>query len=127
MKLAEHPANLLLRFVLEVAALVIIGQWAWRAGENWPLAGRVAFTAGLTLLLAAAWAVFRVPGDHSSGKPPVVAVPGVVRLAFELAFFGFALWATFSDQQIGLAIGFGLGLLLHHLWSAARIRWLVRH
>jgi hypothetical protein len=124
--LAQHPANLLLRFVLEVTSLVIAGQWAWRAAEGLGSAPRLLLTIAVPLLMAVLWGVFRVPGDPSPEKKPIVAVPGTARLVLELAFFGFALWAAFANGQTALALGFGFGLLLHHLWSVGRLAWLVR-
>ena len=61
--------NLVLRFLLELAALVAAGYWGFGAFDGWPL--RVLAGIGVPFVLAAAWGVFRVPGD---GGPPVVVV-----------------------------------------------------
>lgn len=125
--LAQHPANLLLRFVLEVAGLVIAGQWGWRAAAGWPALPRLLLTIGLPLLMATLWAVFRYPGDTTGGgKHATVAIPGPARLLLELAFFGFALYAAFANGQTALGIGFAFALLLHHAWSFNRLAWLAR-
>ena len=82
-----HPANLVFRFVLEIAALVALGIGTFNLASGvlaWFLALLVPF------LGAVVWGVFAVPGDESrSGQAPV-PVPGAVRLIIELAFFGLA-------------------------------------
>lgn len=123
--LAEHPANLLLRFMLEMASLVVVGQWGWYVGAESPLAVRLLLAIGLPLVMAVLWAIFRTPGDASSAnKPPVVAVPGKLRLLLELVFFGFALWSVFARGQAALGWGLAFALALHHIWSLSRLAWL---
>lgn len=122
--LAQHPANLILRFVLEATALVAAGQWGWQTGEGvW----RWALALGLPLLLAAAWAVFAVPGDPSrSGKAPI-PIPGRVRLAMESIFFALAVLALLGTGQTILAGAFAFAVMLHYFWSVERIVWLSRY
>ncbi len=72
--MSENPANLALRFLLELAALAALGYWGWVTHDG---AARWVWAAGLVIGAAAVWGVFRVPGDSG---PPVVAVPGWVRL-----------------------------------------------
>lgn len=116
-----HPANLALRFILELAALIAIGIGAYDLASGllaWVLA------IGLPLIAAVAWATFNVPGDESrSGAAPVV-VPGVVRLAVEIVVFTTAvvlLWPL-SSLAAGLL---GAGVVIHYLLSIDRIRWLL--
>jgi hypothetical protein len=45
------------------------------------------YAIGLPLIAYAIWGIFRVPNDP--GKSPV-AKSGVIRLAYEVVFFGFA-------------------------------------
>lgn len=112
------------RFGLEVASLIALGNWAFHAAG----AGPRGWVAGLALpaVVAGAWVTFAVPGDPSrSGRAPV-QVPGWVRLALELVFFlcgGLALWAL--QHATALAI-FVAALLVHHLVSPARHLWLFR-
>ncbi len=122
--LAQHPANLILRFFLELVGLISVGQWGWQAGEGpW----RYVYALGLPLLLAAAWAIFAVPGDASrSGKAPV-PVSGRSRLALEIAFFSLAVLSLLARGATVLAAAFGLAVLLHYFWSAERVVWLWRN
>jgi hypothetical protein len=135
--LAQHPANLMLRFVLEVVSLIVVGQWGWYRSQGWPTAARLALTIGLPLVLAVLWAVFRTPEDPSGGPGAraegerkgghaIVAVPGKLRLALELAFFAFAVWTTFDRGQSALGLGLIFVLALHHIWSLNRLVWLWR-
>ena len=117
------PANLALRFVLELAALVGIGALVWHLGE-----GIVAWIGVIAAPLAAgaAWGTFNVADDPSrSGKAPV-AVPGWIRLVLEVA--------VLVGGAIGIAVawscpaGIVLGALvaLHYVASYRRVAWLTR-
>jgi len=122
--MASHPLNLALRFLLEIAALVAFGYWGWTQGAGvlrWLLG------IGLPLIAAAAWGTFNVPDDPSrSGRAPV-RVPGLVRLALEVVFFGLAVWAVFAVGQPRWAwMLIGL-LLVHYAKSYDRLIWLLRH
>lgn len=118
-----NPLNLALRFVLEIAALVAMGLWGWSVGR-----GGLEYALVVAVPLAAiiAWGTFAVPGDPSRGKDGLVRVPGLVRLAIELAFFGFAVFALHDLGHEALAIGLGGATLAHYALSYRRIAWLVR-
>ncbi len=115
----KHPINLLLRFLLELAALIGMGVWGWTTQEGlWrPLLG-----LGIPLLAAALWGVFRVPGDPREAP---VAVRGWVRLLLEGLYFaaGVGLLAA-AGQQTAAGI-LGALVILHYLVSYDRIRWLL--
>jgi hypothetical protein len=117
-----HPAQLGLRFVLEVAALVLIGRGAARqVPEAW-----ATFAAlGAPALAAALWVTFAVRGDPSrSGRAPV-PVPGPVRLLLEVAVFGAGAVSLVSEGQHGLAVVYGALVVAHHVGTTARLRWLL--
>jgi len=61
-----------------------MGLWGWQQGEGLI---RYLYAIGLPLISYAIWRIFRVPNDP--GKSPV-AKSGVIRLAYEVVFFGFA-------------------------------------
>lgn len=77
--------NLVIRFLLELAALITLGLWGWRqGGEVWH---KYTFALGIPIIAAAIWGIFNVPNDtNRSGVAPIV-VPGITRLAIELAIF----------------------------------------
>jgi hypothetical protein len=116
--MSQHPANLVLRFFLEIVALVSIGQWGWRLTGG-PL--RWVLAIGLPVLAAILWATFKVPDDGAVSGKVIVPVPGRVRLSIELAFFGFAIWAMVSSSQTLLGLAFLVAVFLHYLWSIDRV------
>jgi hypothetical protein len=101
--------NPVLRFVLELAALVAAGAWGFVTFDSWAL--RLAFGFGIPVVMAAAWGIFRVPGD---GGPPVVAVGGRARLLLEVVFFAVAVGLLAAAGYAGLATTFALVLLAHY-------------
>jgi hypothetical protein len=121
--MGSHPINLAVRFALELAALYAMCGWGWQLVDG---AGRWALAAVVPLAAATLWGVFAVPADPSrSGRAPV-PVPGLVRLAFELAFFGFATWAFSQLGDPRVTIGFATMVVLHYAASYDRVAWLVR-
>lgn len=118
--MSAHPANLALRFLLELAAWTAMGYWGWTQGR-----GLVRFVLGLGLPLAAmaVWGILRVPGDP--GDAPV-AVPGVVRLGIELLEFGLASALLVVAGRAGLGMGLAVIVLLHYAVSYDRVGWLLR-
>lgn len=118
--MSSNPINLALRFLLEIAALVVLGFWGWQKGSGWV---RFFLAFGLPMLAAILWATFRVPNDP--GAAPV-AIPGMLRLAFELALFAFATWALYDIQRLPFAWGLGIITFLHYLTSYDRILWIIK-
>ena len=118
--MASNPINLALRFFLELAALMAMGYWGWQQSDAWP---RYLLALLVPLFAATLWGTFRVPNDP--GKAPV-AVPGIVRLLLELAYFGFAVWALFDTNASTL--GWVLAVLtgVHSLVSYDRIIWMLK-
>jgi hypothetical protein len=81
--MGSHPINLILRFILELAALTGMSIWGWKQSDGW---FRFVLAIGIPIIAAAIWGTFAVPDDPSrSGKAPVV-VPGLLRLGVELVF-----------------------------------------
>lgn len=118
-----HPANLALRFLLELSALAAMGAWGWQQGEG---PERYVFALLVPLVAAAAWGVLAVPGDRSrSGKAPV-AVPGAVRLGVEAAFFAFAVLALYEAGGKALAAILASAVAVHYVASYDRVAWLLR-
>lgn len=117
-----HTLNLALRFLLEIAALGAVAWWGHsRTDEPW----RWALAFGLPLLFAVLWGTFAVPDDPSRGGQPVVAVPGAVRLALELAVFGAGVLALRGVDRPWLALSLGALVLVHYAAWPSRIRWLL--
>lgn len=118
--MSSNPINLAVRFILEIAALLALGLWGWQKGDSW-LQYVLAF--GIPLVVAILWGTFRVPNDP--GKAPI-AVPGTVRLAFELAVFAFATWALFDADYTTFGWILGVTVAIHYILSYDRILWLIK-
>lgn len=120
--MGTHPANLAVRFLLEVSAYLILGFWGWRRRDD---GLRIVVALAIPLLWAALWGTFAVPGDPSRSGSAPIPVPGVLRLALECAFFACATWALYELRFVRLAAVFGTAVAVHYALSYDRIRWLV--
>jgi hypothetical protein len=119
---ASHPANLALRFVLELTALIGLAWWGSSLADGWP---GVLLAVAVPLVAAAIWGTFAVPDDPSrSGEAPV-AVRGWIRLAVELVTLGGGVGGYFLIGRSAIAGLFLLALIIHYLLSLDRIRWLL--
>lgn len=115
--------NLGLRFLLELAALAGFFWLGWQVVDG-PLGLVLAIV--LPLVAATVWGVFAVPGDPSRSGAAPRPVPGVVRLVLELLVLGGGVVA-FAVAGAGLVAVVLAGLIVVHLlFSAGRLRWLVR-
>lgn len=104
------PANLALRFLLELSALAALGYWGAHTGAN--LAMRIGLAVAAPLVAAVAWGVVVSP-------KPRLRVTAPVRLAVELAVFGAGVWALLATGRPRWATLFGAAVALHELWRAA--------
>ena len=123
--MGSHPLNLAIRFLLEITALTAIGIWGWQYGNGtWP---RFILAIGLPIIAATIWGIFNVPNDSSrSGAAPII-VPGIIRLAIELAIFSLATWALYDLAYIQLSWLLGGLVAMHYLISYDRVFWLIKH
>ena len=122
--MGSHPVNLFVRFLLELAALLVTGIWGWKFGSE---DFRIILALGLPMLIAAIWGVFAVPNDPSrSGKAPVPVI-GSVRLLIELAIFVLTIWALNELEFVKVSWLFGSTVVLHYAISYDRILWLIKH
>ena len=120
--MGSHPLNLALRFILEIAALIAFGYWGWTQHEGvW----RYVWAAGLVTAAAAIWGTFAVPDDPSRSGRAAVPIPGLLRLALELAFFAAGAWAFFAAGQPLWGAILGAATIVHYGLSYDRIRWLL--
>lgn len=122
--MSQHPVNLAVRFLLEIAAVSALAFWGWGWGGwyRWPLAIAIAVAA------MAVWSMFRTPGDGVSG-PGLVATPGPVRLILELGLFALAvaalLTAHANERAAWFALILGIATVVHYALSWDRIVWLL--
>jgi len=112
------------RFLLELCGLAGFAAWGWSIG-NGGLWGTV-LAVVLVLLAATVWGVFRVRHDPPGKSEQPVVVPGWVRFALELAFFGLAaagLWLGWSRATAETLLT-AVVVLYAITWD--RQRWLLR-
>ncbi len=121
--MGAHPANLVVRFVLELAALLVLGVWGWHQRDD---GFRILTALAVPLFAAALWGTFAVPNDPSRSGSAPVAIPGLLRLLLELAFFGAATFALDALNFTTLAAVFAIAVVVHYTLSYDRIWWLAR-
>ena len=120
--LGSHPINLILRFLLEISALVSAGMWGWKHSEGWL---RFVLAIGIPIIFATIWGLFAVPNDPSrSGNAPIVT-HGVIRFVIEIGFFTFATWSLYDIGLNKVSLAFGIIVVLHYIISYDRVRWLM--
>ena len=117
--MSNHPLNLALRFMLEIAALVAIGYWGWSQHEG---GLRVILGIGLPLIAALIWGAFRDPRDHGKG---LVAISGPLRLVIEALFFTTAV-VLLALVQPSTALILAVVIMLHYAVSYDRIGRMLR-
>lgn len=119
--MSNHPLNLAVRFLLELALLAIYFYWPLQYFNG---AKGILLCILLPVCGAALWAIFKVPGDAGS---PVVAIPGWLRLLLEATLFALAFYMLFSLDQDNLARIFLVITILHYAVSYDRIGRLLRN
>ncbi len=117
-----NQANLLLRFILEIAALISIGVFAWLSFNGY---FKYVFTLVLPIAVMIVWSVFAVPHDPSRSGQTVIPVNGITRLVIELLIFAMAVAALYFSHLKPVGIIFLCLIILHYIISAERIKWLL--
>ncbi|MCX2718590.1 YrdB family protein [Lentiprolixibacter aurantiacus] len=121
--MASHPLNLMLRFLLEIAAIAAVGIWGWKLGVSWD---RFLWALLLPVFLMTVWGVFAVPEDPSrSGNAPV-PVAGWLRMLLELGVFTSATWVLYDLGFLLSSMIFAGICLLHYITSYDRVIWLLK-
>lgn len=115
-------ANDVLRFILEIWALIAFGYWG--LNQNFGLFNYVLAIA-LPIAAAAIWGTFAVPDDPSRSGGAPVPVPGVVRLVLELLIFGLAFLAMFVGTLFYISLVYVILVIVHYILARNRIRWLL--
>lgn len=123
MRRAEHPVNLAVRFLLEIAAAVGIFRLGLHLADG-AVAGLLA--AGMVAVGITAWGVCNVPGDASRSGSAPVPVPGPVRLGIEIAVFATGAVGWFFAGPRWLAWTYLVVTVAHHVMSVDRLTWLMR-
>ena len=121
--MSRKSLNLLLRFLLELIALVVTGIWGYHLSDSWT---RFMWAILFPVLFATLWGVYAVREDPARSGKTVIPTPGIVRLLLELGLFGVATWMMMDlGYKVNGAI-FGGVVLIHYLLSLDRVRWLMK-
>lgn len=116
--------NLLLRFLLEICALVASGIWAYETFSSSKMQWFLTFL--VPSLLMVLWGTFNVVGDPSRSGHAPIKVRGWFRLFVEAFVFGFGAWSLFTIKYDNLASVY-IGLLVfHYTFSFKRLSWLLK-
>ncbi|MFW9769427.1 MAG: YrdB family protein [Candidatus Thorarchaeota archaeon] len=115
-------ANDLLRFILELWALVVYGYWG--LNQNFGLFNYV-LMIGAPIIVAVLWGTFAVPNDPSRSGGAPVPVPGAVRLLLEFLVLGLAFWIMFAGELFYLGLIYGALVIIHYIIARDRIKWLL--
>ncbi len=120
---SKNPINLILRFLLELVAIIVFGYWGYSlVGDGI----RILLAILFPLLFAFLWGVFAVRGDPSRSGKTVVHTPGIIRLLLELGLFGAAAWMMLDLDYTTIALIFGLAVVIHYFISFDRISWMLK-
>lgn len=117
-----HPANLGLRFLLELTALASAGYWGWLYFDG-PI--RIVAAVALPIMAAILWGTFAVPDDPSRSGGAPIAVPGLLRLALELAILTLPALGLYLIGARQFSLVFVAVVLVHYMLSYDRIMWLI--
>jgi hypothetical protein len=105
-------ANLALRFLLELCALVALGYWGFKTGSG--EITKLALGIGVPLVAAVVWGVFVAP------RAPV-ALPGFMVLLLQVFVFGSAAAGLAATGHRALALGFAvvvvINAILMYVWG----------
>jgi hypothetical protein len=118
--LSNHPLNLAIRFLLELALVAIFAYWSWQKFDG---IARYSLTFFLPVLGMLVWGIFKVEGDP--GKA-IVAIHGWTRILIEFFLFAAAFFMLRSLHLYKGSIFFLVITLLHYGSSYDRIRWLLK-
>ena len=117
----SHRSDRRLGAVVEVAAVLAYGYWAWAVHTGYV---RYAWALGAMVVAWVIWDVFRVPGDGAAR--PTIAVPGWVRLIIEAGYLTGAGTALVAAAAPVPGIAFMLLVAVHYSLTHRRLLWLLR-
>lgn len=120
--MSQHPINLGVRFLLELAALVAYGMLGWHLGSNLFL--KVVLALAFVVLAALLWGLPAVAGDRGRSEKGPLMVPGWVRLVVETGVFVGAVWSFYIAGVGIVGFWFAIVAIVQCLTAYDRILWL---
>ncbi len=120
--MSQHPLNLGVRFLLELAALVAYGMLGWHLGSSLLL--KVVLALVFVVLAALLWGLPAVAGDRGRSDKGPLMVPGWVRLIVETGVLAGAVWSFYVAGAGMIGFWFGVVAVVQCLTAYDRILWL---
>jgi hypothetical protein len=120
--MSQHPLNLGVRFLLELAALVAYGMLGWHLGSSLLL--KVVLALVFVVLAALLWGLPAVAGDRGRSDKGPLMVPGWVRLIVETGVLAGAVWSFYAAGAGMVGFWFGVVAVVQCLTAYDRIFWL---
>jgi hypothetical protein len=116
-----NPVNLAVRFLLEIAMLIILALYGWHLSGTWT---HYVWVIAFPSSAAALWGIFRIQNDP---KPAPVEVPGIIRLLLELGLFTLATCALYNLGYPQLSWIMGIIVTLHYIVSYDRTLVMIKN
>ncbi|NUS44622.1 MAG: YrdB family protein [Mycobacteriaceae bacterium] len=108
-------ANAAVMFFLEIGTLAVVCYWGFANGWSWP--AKIVAGVGAPVLLAVLWGLFAAGGGENATYP----LRGLLRAAFEIAWFGSGAVALYAAVSVGPAVIFAavylVNALLRLVWN----------
>lgn len=125
--LTENRANRVLHFALELGVWGAGGAWGYEQASG---IGGIGLAAAVPLATVFTWTAFSVPGDPwlpggRNGTQPRKAIPGWLRLTYELGVHGLSVWALRGLGWDAAGAVMAGGTALHYSVSYQRVAWLL--
>jgi len=120
--MSQHPINLGVRFLLELAALAAYGMLGWHLGSSLLL--KMALALVFVVLAALLWGLPAVAGDRGRSDKGPLMVPGWVRLIVETGVWAGAVWSFYAVGAGTVGFWFGVVAVVQCLTAYDRILWL---
>jgi hypothetical protein len=98
--------NQLVRFLLEICALIIFGYWGFKTGHTPMMKFLLGF--GSSILFALIWGTFLAPKSSLRLAEPWLFLA-------ELIIFGISCWALYSTGKTNLTFAFGSIYILNKI------------
>jgi hypothetical protein len=120
--MSQHPINLAVRFLLELAALAAYGVLGWHLGPSLLL--QVVLALVFVVLAALVWGLPAVAGDRGRSEKGPLMVPGWVRLIVEMGVLVGAVWSFYIVGADMAGFWFAIVAIVQCLTAYDRILWL---
>lgn len=118
--------NSYLRTFLKLAALFAMAYWARILVVKYSIFLNFLIVFAILLFALIIWSGFGVKQDPFRSVKPLIPVSGVIRIAIELFYFGFAIYCLYAAGLYRLTWIYSNLVILHFAFSHRRIAILLK-